>query len=1131
MDGCHVCGKELEGDFQYCPYCAAPLSEQSRPVEERKVISVLFCDLVGFTARSEAEDPEDVKGRLDRYHARVRREIERHGGIVEKFIGDAVMGVFGAPVAHEDDAERAVRAGLAILETIGQLNESDSALALEVRIGINTGEAVVSIAETQLDLGKGIVGDVVNTASRLQAAAPVDAIAVSEQTYRQTERVFRYEELPPVEAKGKTTPLAMWRPLEPRGRFDSGDVFPTEKTPLVGRSLERSLLISTFERSAEQRSCQLVTIVGEPGVGKSRLVAELAAYVDEEPELVTWRQGRCLPYGEGIAFWALGEIVKAECGILESDTPAEAAAKLESVVRGSNGDVAWERARLAPLVGAGREAASQEESFTAWRRFLESLATEHTTVIGFEDVHWADPALLSFIEHVVDWSHGLPLLLLCTARPELFDQHPNWTASGRNATTITLEPLSDEEIASLLSGLLDQRALPSETQRTLIDRAGGNPLYAEEFVRLLSASDVLDDGDVRVPDSVQALIAARLDTLSPDRKSLLQEAAVVGEFFWAGALAEIGGRDLREVELGLHELTRRELVRPLRTSSMQDEAEYAFRHVLIRDVCYAQIPRAARAERHEAAAAWIERKAGERVEDLADILAHHYLRALELMRSARRTDVGGHLEAAALRYLSLAGDRAMALDVERAEASLAAALALAPPGHPRRADLLERWAFAAQQQGRAEEARSALEEALALYREQDEPLAVGRTLSALASVLGFLGDPATERVVTEALGLLEREGAGPELVAAYTELGSGLMVRAAYNEAIAAAEQARALAKELDLPEPVRALGVLGCARAYLGERRGLADMREALRRAVGQGKGRSAAAVHNNLAVAIWQHEGPQAALDQSREGIAFCTEHGIVEFAQAMTAQAADFLGMLGRVDEALALARTLLEGAEGIGDTVAAEARLLELRLLGLRGQGGPEVAAALELVTSVRDTGEPQQIAHGFSVAAQLLASQGQLEEARALLFELSRNAHTRADPNYAFVLPELVRCALALGETALGSELVAGVEPRLPLYEHALCAARAQLSEADGEPEDAVIRYGEAVQRWRAFGNVPGRANALLGRGRCLLALEDDAAATALGEARELFASMGFAPALAEADALLEACRAGANPRG
>ena len=401
------------------------------------MVSVLFCDLVGFTAASEA-DPEDVRARIRPYHARLRQEIERYGGTVEKFIGDAVMAVFGAPVAHEDDAERAVRAGLRIVEAIEELNESDASLALQVRLGINTGEAVVALG-ARPEQGEGIVtGDVVNTAARIESAAPVGGVAVGEQTFRATSQVFEYAPLQPVSVKGKAEPVPLWQAKAARSRFGT-DITRQHTTPLVGRELEKPLLIGTYERSAQQRSVQLVTILGEPGVGKSRLVAELFAYLDTKPDLTRWRQGRCLPYGEGITFWALGEIVKAEAGILESDSAELAAAKLDAAVSSEEAERPWLLQRLAPLVGAeSAMPAERQELFTAWRRFLEGLAAARPTVLVFEDLHWADEALLAFLEHLAEWVEGVPLLVLCTARPELFERRPGWGAGQRNAHTINL---------------------------------------------------------------------------------------------------------------------------------------------------------------------------------------------------------------------------------------------------------------------------------------------------------------------------------------------------------------------------------------------------------------------------------------------------------------------------------------------------------------------------------------------------------------------------------------------------------------------------------------------------------------------------------------------------------------------
>ena len=1085
--------------------------------EERKVVSVLFCDLVGFTAASDAADPEDVQARIRPYHTRMRQEIERFGGTVEKFIGDAVMAVFGAPVAHEDDAERAVRAGLRILEAIEELNADDPGLSLQVRVGINTGEAVVTLG-VRPEQGEGFVtGNVVNTASRLQGTAPVNGIAVAEQTYRATERVFDFERLDPVAVKGKAERLAIWRPLRARARFGS-DLTVRHAAPLIGRELEKPLLVGTFERAATQRSCQLVTVVGEPGVGKSRLCAELFHHIDELPELVTWRQGRCLPYGERIAFWALGEIVKAECGILESDSPQDAAAKLDRVLQADDPDRPWLKARLAPLVGAAGEPASQEESFAAWRGFLESLAADGPTVLVFEDLHWADEALVSFIEHLADWADGVPLVLLCTARPELYEQHPTWAAGLRNATTINLAPLTEDETARLISALLQRAVLPAETQRVLLERAGGNPLYAEEFVRLLADRGELAEPSL-VPDSVQALIAARLDTLSAERKSLLQDAAVMGKVFWVGALAEMGDRDPRTVEHALHELARKELVRPVRTSSMAGEVEYGFWHLLVRDVCYAQIPRAVRAARHRAAAAWIEGKAGERAEDLADVVAHHYVSALALAGAVGQSEDAEELTEGAIRFLTLAGERALPLDVTSAEQNFAKALELAPATNPERAFLLEAWGRAAHQQARLQEAREALEEALAIHRRRGDRMGAGRVLTVRTDVLRRLGDPTAEQTIAEALALLEAEPPGPDLVAAHAQLAAMRLLASAYGEAIRAAERALALAAELALPEPARALGYRGAARCCLGDRDGLDDMRRALRLAIEQGQGHAAATLHNNLAASMWDYEGPRAALERCQDGIDFCERRGVTEDALAIAAMSSTFLAEVGQTEQALDDAGALAERLLADGNVAFTDARAVQLRLLVERG-AHDQAFGADEIVTRARESGEPQLCAQAFAAAARLLLAQGSASQARALMVELEQVPGIRDEPYYAPSLPELVRTALAVGDRQLASSLVVGFEPRTPLAAHALTACRAQLAEAAGDHSQAAVSYAEAAERWGDFGNVHERAYALLGQARCMLALGHAGADVPLADARALFESMGYKPALDESDALL-----------
>ena len=448
------------------------------------------------------------------------------------------------------------------------------------------------------------------------------------------------------------------------------------------------MLRQVYARTLRESSCHLVTLVGEPGIGKSRLIAELREHVDAQPELVHWRQGRCLPYGDGIALWSLGEIVKAHAGILESDDPATTREKLAATVEPlfpTTAERAWIEGELARLVGAaeGEAAAERDESFAAWRAFLEAVAAQRPLVLVIEDLQWAGTTLLEFVEYLVAWATAVPLVVLCTARPELYELHPAWSGGTRNATTISLSPLSNDDTARLIGALLERSVLPAETQQRLLERAGGNPLYAEQFVQMLRERP---GGDVPVPETLQALIAARLDTLTSERKALLQDAAVLGKVFWSGALAAVGKLDDRAVRDGLHELVRRDLVRPSRLSSVEGQAEFAFGHGLVRDVAYAQIPRAVRAGKHTAAADWIEAVAGDRVAEYAELLAHHLREALTLARAAG-------VETAALadrarRYFVLAGERAGGDDIRRAKALFEQALELTPAGHPERGRVL-----------------------------------------------------------------------------------------------------------------------------------------------------------------------------------------------------------------------------------------------------------------------------------------------------------------------------------------------------------------------------------------------------------------------------------------------------------
>ena len=1126
MSACPSCGKENPDGFQFCGFCTAPLaaSVPAQQARERKVVSVLFCDLVGFTAASENADPEEVAARIAPYHQRTRERIEAFGGTVEKFIGDAVMAVFGAPVTHEDDPERAVRAGLAVLEAIEELNAADGALALSVRVGVNTGEAVVSLA-ARPELGEGMVtGDVVNTAARIQAQAPVDGVAVGESTFRATERVFVYESLEPIVAKGKSEPVAVWWALRSTARFGS-DVIRSMTTPLVGRELDLTLLRGTFDKVVGERGVHLVTVVGEPGVGKSRLVAELFAHVDSGDILVRWRQSRCLPYGEGITFWALGEIVKAHAGIFESDPPDVATSKLEAVLPDSD-ERPWLRARLLPLLGidAG-DVAAHEELFTAWRKFLESVAERDPLVLVVEDIHWADPALLAFLEHLADWAQGVPLLIICTARPELYETHPKWGGGLRNATPINLSPLSDTDTAKLVSALLEQAALPVETQQLLLEQAGGNPLYAEEFVLMLRDRDLLDthgtlrsDAEVPFPDSIQALIAARLDTLPQERKALLQDAAVMGRVFWGGSVCAMGDRDSREVKQALHELSRKELVRPARQSSMEGEAEYGFWHLLVRDVAYAQIPRAQRAAKHLAAADWLESKAGERVEDLAEVLAYHTGEALTLAEATGDTTLQAEITPRAARYALLAGERALGLDTGKALDLLDRARALTSDTDPGFPLVLLRWADAARQDGRQRDAAAALAQAADLFQAQGDVLHAGEAITLLSDVHWNVGEPDARALVEQAVTLLEPIP-GPELVAALTGVAGFHMSSGASREAIAAADRALTLADQQGLPVPGRALGYRGISRCTLGDLDGLTDMEQALDLLTSEGEGRDAAVLQHNLAITRGNLEGSAAAITGFEQARVFAEARGLTEVAQIARVGSVTAFVQTGRFDEALTQTDLLLPLLRASGDRLA-EAELLATQAVALVDRGEDATEPAAHALQIARDTGEPIYLTAAARGAVPALLATGDTVAARTLLDEIA-NTPNHNDPEwYARGLPALARAAHTLDDPGLLARLAADVPNTLPTQQHALATVHAIQTEQAGDHAHATTLHADAAQRWEQFTHVLEQAHTLLAQGRCLTHTGDPNADLPLRQARALFEQMGARPRIQECDTLI-----------
>jgi class 3 adenylate cyclase/tetratricopeptide (TPR) repeat protein len=841
---CARCGQENPEGFRFCGACGAALSAGAVS-EERKVVTVLFADLVGFTSRSERMDVEDVRGTLAPYHALLRERLEHYGGTVEKFIGDAVMALFGAPIAHEDDPERAVRAALAIRAAIAALNDDEPGLDLHVRVGINTGEALVVLG-ADAARGEGMAsGDVVNTAARLQTAAPVDGILVGETTYRATDRAVTYRSAEPVVAKGKSHPVPVWEAVEARARLGV-DVVQRPTTPLVGRGEEIDLLLDALRRCRSERAVQLVTVVGVPGIGKSRLVWELMQAVERDADFITWRQGRSLPYGDGVTYWALGEMVKAQAGILDSDTAKEAEVKLHVTVADLIHDpteAAWVEEHLRALAGLERSGGDARdrtaEASAAWRRFLEALADRNPLVLVFEDLHWADDALLDFVDHLADWARDVPMLVVCTARPELLDRRGGWGGGKRNALTVALSPLADADIARLISKLLEQALLPAETQVILLSTAAGNPLYAEEYVRMLIDRGHLRhqggrwqlavDVELRVPESVQGLIAARLDDLPAEQKRLLQDAAVLGKVVWLGALSEMSGIDRYQAEAHLHALERREMLRRERRSSVAADTEYAFRHVLMRDVAYGQIPRAQRAEKHRRAAAWIESLAASRG-DTPDMLAHHYARALEYARDTGQPTA--ELEARARTALRNAGDRAVALSsLTAAQQHYAAALELWPRDDPE-------WPYIVIATADAGLGTTGDEMSDALERARDLLEASGELADAAQADMlrGFRywnegrGDEALS-AMAGARSLIEQAEPSAATAHVASRLAINSMLRGSFDDTVAMCERVVAIAEEHDLEElRAHVLNTRGVARVVLrGDLGGLDDMEESL--------------------------------------------------------------------------------------------------------------------------------------------------------------------------------------------------------------------------------------------------------------------------------------------------------------
>jgi class 3 adenylate cyclase/tetratricopeptide (TPR) repeat protein len=1133
---CPRCGHENLPRAKFCSECGNRLERHAvSAVEERKVVTVLFADIVGFTARSDEADPEDVKAFLRPYHARLKEEIERKGGTVDKFIGDGVLAVFGAPRAHEDDPERAVLAALAIKLAIEELNEADLSLQLSARMGINTGEVVVSFAQGPV-IGERITGDVVNTASRLQSVAEPGGIVVGEATYRATRDRFQYRELPPATVKGKHEPLLIWEPTASRGRGGAEALTPPT-TPMVGRDVELAMLKELYGRAVRDGSPMLVSVVGEPGIGKSRIVRELARYIDSLTDvIVTWRQGRCLPYGEGMTFWALSEIVRAHAGILDSDPPDVASAKLRSAVDALSLDraqVDWIRSRLAPLVGLVREDAEatddQNELFTAWRRFFETVAMDRPLVLLFEDLQWADDALLAFIEHLAEWAAPVPMLIICAARPELLDRRAGWGGGKRNSMTIALPPLSKEDTGALLSALLENTELPADTRSAIISKAGGNPLYAEEFVRMLFDPNVRLGArpaplaqNIPVPETVHALIATRLDALPPVEKALLHDASVVGEVFWVGTVAAMAGVDEAEADRRLQQLGRKELVRPRPASTIDGQHEYAFWHSLVRDVCYGQIPRSARAPKHLAVASWSERIAGDRAGDYAELLAYHHGMALELYRVHGSPQQVAQLAQSTARFLMIAGDRAMSLDNARASAHYARALQLLPEDSPDRGRLLVGAAEAAGAAGRLEEAERDYEEAEQLFRAAGDDLALGETLARRARNMHRVGDSGPAGVMAEeAVRLLERQPPSTQLARAYGRAAGMALVGGRYEESLELAGKALDLAERLGLQdEVVRARQFRGSALCELGNGDGVNDLREAARMGLELGLGEETALAYGNLAYQLWLREGPTESLSVWDKATEFAQQRGFEMQAMWSRNGQLEALFDLGRWDELLEISERVIAWDESRGGSqVGTVAGIYRANALVRRDRVDEAEALIVRILPRVRTIAYAEFLSPALMTAALVEEARGERAAMRDLVDELV--GATEAHPNYRVqYLSEIVRMHLAGGGSVESARAMIPAED--PLWPRRLqlshLSARAVVAEAADDLAGALALYDEAAEAWGEYGFGLVRALSLMGAARVLNRLgRPQEARDRLRGARTIVVDVGAAHLLGESE--------------
>ncbi len=927
---CPVCGASNSPDSKYCGECGSRLpsvgagdsaeatnatddpgtADRGRRATERRLVSVLFVDLVGFTRFAEDRDAEDVRDVLDRYYEAAAQAVQRHGGIVEKFIGDAVMAVWGTPAAHEDDAERAVRAALEVADQVTALGR-ELDLDLQARAAVATGEAAADITAVAQGM---VTGDIVNTASRLQSAAQPGSVLVGEGTYRAASRAIAFEPMDPLSLKGKAEPVPAWRAVRVVGERGGTGRGEAPEPPFVGRDEELRLVKDLLHTTGREGRSRLLAVSGVAGVGKSRVVWELQKYVDGLTEDVYWHEGRCPAYGDGVSFWAFGEMVRTRAGIAETDDPettrALLAASLADLVPGAD-ERAWLEPRLGHLLGlSAAPPGDREELFGAWRRYVEHVAARGTTVLVFEDLQWADPGLLDFVESLLLWSRALPLLVVTLARPELADRRPTWGAGLRSSTVLHLDPLPETDVAAMVGGYL--RGLPPDGLTRIVTRAEGIPLYAVETVRMLADRGVLEqvaggyrvvgslEGELDMPETLHALVAARLDGLDERDRSLLQDAAVLGQTFTVAALGAVSGRPPDELDARLQSLVRRELLLQDRDPRSPERGHFGFVQSVLREVAYATLAKPARRALHQAAAQYFASLADE---ELAGVVATHYLEAYRAEPAAAQ---GEAVAASAREWLGRASARALSLgSPELALAYAEQALSLATDEDL--PQLLRHAALAATTSGDLHRAVDLVAEAVrALRAEGDEAGAALLLVEVAGTFFGTSNGPLVESLVRSADERL-RDTDGPVRARVTAMVSHLAFYSGRRDEALQRSEEALVLAERFRDEAALRdAVGARAEALMYAGrhfESALLASARLDLARRAGSATQQAQAAMALGVIVA---EDDPRASLDAFRESVDVSRRLGLRLYellGHSNLAETAVDLGEWAEADEALA------------------------------------------------------------------------------------------------------------------------------------------------------------------------------------------------------------------------------------